>query len=115
MRSAVRAGASLLMKALIQAWRYGISPVIGPRCRFHPSCSDYGLQALSLHGPWRGGALAVKRVCRCHPWGAGGFDPVPEVTSEATIEPTPKASSKPITGAVTDPSPQTSPGHPPER
>lgn len=87
----LRRMATALMTGLIQCWRYGISPVIGPRCRFHPSCSDYGLQALSVHGPWRGGALAVRRVCRCHPWAAGGFDPVP------------------------DPSPQTSVVHPPER
>ena len=69
-----------LMRGLILGWRYGISPVIGPRCRFHPSCSDYGLQALTQHGPWRGGALTLRRVCRCHPWNAGGFDPVPERT-----------------------------------
>jgi len=67
-----------LMVGFIQVWRYGISPVIGPRCRFYPSCSDYGLQALAAHGPWRGGALTLRRVCRCHPWNPGGLDPVPE-------------------------------------
>ncbi|MFZ9405791.1 MAG: membrane protein insertion efficiency factor YidD [Burkholderiaceae bacterium] len=65
------------MRGVILGWRYGISPIIGPRCRFYPSCSEYGLQALSVHGPWRGGSLTLRRVCRCHPWNAGGVDPVP--------------------------------------
>ncbi len=47
-------------------------------CRFVPSCSTYALEAIETHGALRGGALAVRRVCRCHPWGGHGFDPVPE-------------------------------------
>jgi putative membrane protein insertion efficiency factor len=74
--------ASAAFRGLILVWRYGVSPVIGPRCRFHPSCSEYGLQALVAHGPWRGGALTVRRVCRCHPWSAGGYDPVPAPNAE---------------------------------
>jgi putative membrane protein insertion efficiency factor len=51
-----------------------------PRCRFHPSCSQYGLEAVLEHGAVRGGWMAVRRVGRCHPWNDGGFDPVPPNT-----------------------------------
>lgn len=61
----------------IHVYRWTISPLLGPRCRFHPSCSAYALEALSRHG-LRGIPLAVKRVLRCHPWNEGGIDPVPE-------------------------------------
>ncbi|HEB92973.1 MAG TPA: membrane protein insertion efficiency factor YidD [Gammaproteobacteria bacterium] len=63
---------------LIQAYRYLLSPLLGPHCRYHPSCSSYAQMALERHGVMRGGAMAVKRLCRCHPWHEGGFDPVPE-------------------------------------
>ncbi|MGH2571111.1 MAG: membrane protein insertion efficiency factor YidD [bacterium] len=53
-----------------------ISPLLGPRCRFYPSCSQYADEALAMHGP-RGLLLAAKRVARCHPWCRGGVDPVP--------------------------------------
>ena len=64
------------LRALILIYRYTLSPLLGPRCRFYPSCSHYAEQALVTHG-WRGVWLAVKRVLRCHPWNAGGVDPVP--------------------------------------
>ncbi len=67
-----------LLILLIQAYRYLLSPVMGPHCRYHPTCSSYALTALERHGVMRGGSLAVKRLCRCHPWHEGGFDPVPE-------------------------------------
>jgi len=66
-----------LLRFLIDAYRYAISPLLGPSCRFHPSCSAYASQALEKHGVWRGAGLALKRLCRCHPWHPGGYDPVP--------------------------------------
>lgn len=54
-----------------------ISRWLPPRCRFHPSCSHYALQALETHGTWRGGWLALRRIGRCHPLNPGGYDPVP--------------------------------------
>ncbi|MCC7123116.1 MAG: membrane protein insertion efficiency factor YidD [Gammaproteobacteria bacterium] len=68
--------AQLLVGAIL-IYRYTLSPFLGPRCRFLPTCSAYALEALRRHGPWRGGWLAVKRLCRCHPWGGAGHDPVP--------------------------------------
>lgn len=65
--------------ALIAVYRYGISPLIGPRCRYYPSCSEYGLQALERFGFVRGLWLTGARVVRCHPWHDGGVDPLPEV------------------------------------
>jgi len=62
---------------MIQAYRYLLSPVIGTHCRYTPSCSQYALEALEAHGVLRGSWLAVKRVSSCHPWHAGGYDPVP--------------------------------------
>jgi uncharacterized protein len=62
----------------IRAYRLLLSPVIGPRCRYLPSCSDYALEALQRHGVRRGAWLALRRILRCHPWGGSGYDPVPE-------------------------------------
>ncbi len=59
------------------AYKTVLSPWVGRRCRFLPTCSDYAAQALILHGPLRGGALAAWRLCRCHPFGGSGYDPVP--------------------------------------
>tara|TARA_Y100001968_G_scaffold76039_1_gene67512 strand:- start:645 stop:884 length:240 start_codon:yes stop_codon:yes gene_type:complete len=61
--------------AFYQKW---ISPVLGPSCRFIPSCSAYGIEAVNKHGPWRGGWLTLKRLSRCHPLTPCGCDPVPE-------------------------------------
>ena len=66
-----------LLAALVAAYRYGVSPILGRNCRFHPSCSEYAEAALRRHGAWRGSWLALRRVARCHPWHPGGFDPVP--------------------------------------
>jgi len=62
---------------LIRAYQVVISPRIPPSCRFHPSCSNYAIEAVARHGAWKGTGLATKRLLRCHPWGASGFDPVP--------------------------------------
>ena len=67
-----------IIKTPIKLYQFGISPLIGSRCRYFPSCSSYAIEALDTHGAISGSFLAAKRVCRCHPWAAGGYDPVPE-------------------------------------
>ena len=67
-----------LLLALIGFYRQWISPLLGPRCRFIPSCSAYGLEAISRHGPWRGSWLTLRRLLRCHPFTPCGCDPVPD-------------------------------------
>lgn len=66
-----------LLLALIKAYQYLVSPWLGNRCRFHPSCSAYAAEALQRHGLLKGLKLAVFRLARCHPWCDGGHDPVP--------------------------------------
>lgn len=66
-----------VLRWIVLAWRYGMSPFVGRHCRFHPSCSAYALEALERHGAGRGTWLAVRRVLRCHPFHPGGYDPVP--------------------------------------
>jgi putative membrane protein insertion efficiency factor len=63
---------------LLRIYRYLLSPLLGPRCRFMPTCSEYAMQALHTHGALRGGWLTTRRLCSCHPWHPGGYDPVPE-------------------------------------
>ncbi len=67
-----------LLIAIVGAYRYLVSPLIGPCCRFHPSCSTYAATAIARHGVAKGLYLAATRVLRCHPWAAWGEDPVPE-------------------------------------
>ena len=67
-----------VLLGLIQLYRVGLSPLLGPRCRFIPSCSAYGLEAIQRHGPWRGGWLTLRRLLRCHPFTPCGCDPVPD-------------------------------------
>ncbi|MEM0515715.1 membrane protein insertion efficiency factor YidD [Pseudoalteromonas sp. YIC-827] len=62
---------------VIKVYQKWISPMLGPNCRFNPSCSSYALQAIKLHGALKGSWLAVKRIVKCHPLHAGGDDPVP--------------------------------------
>jgi putative membrane protein insertion efficiency factor len=66
-----------LFIGLIKIYQYSISPLLGPSCRFEPSCSQYGIEALKKHGPFKGGYLTAKRFLKCHPWGGHGHDPVP--------------------------------------
>ena len=66
-----------LLIGLLKAYRAVISPIYGQVCRYHPSCSAYALEAVTVHGSLRGSWLAVRRLARCHPWAAGGYDPVP--------------------------------------
>ena len=69
-----------LLLAPLHLYRRVISPLIGPRCRYHPTCSQYALDAVRTHGLIRGGVLAVWRVMRCNPWSHGGVDPVARQT-----------------------------------
>lgn len=69
--------AARLLLAVVAAYRRFLSPALGQRCRFHPSCSGYAAEALEVHGAARGGWLAVRRLGRCHPFHRGGHDPVP--------------------------------------
>ena len=66
-----------LLAVPVHAYRLLVSPWLGRNCRFAPTCSAYALEALETHGALRGGALALRRVLRCHPWGGEGHDPVP--------------------------------------
>jgi len=62
---------------LIRGYQLILSPVLGPACRFYPSCSEYAHQAIDRHGVAKGSCLAIRRLLRCHPFHPGGFDPVP--------------------------------------
>ena len=79
------------LTAAIRAYRYLISPMLGPTCRFYPSCSCYAEEALRQHGAARGTYLTVRRLMRCHPWNEGGYDPVPRInnTTHNTVKPAP--------------------------
>lgn len=83
------------LTAAIRVYRYLISPMLGPTCRFYPSCSCYAEEALQQHGALRGSYLMVRRLLRCHPWHAGGYDPVPptpysnNVASNVATKPVP--------------------------
>lgn len=72
-----------LLLVPVRFYRYAISPLMAPRCRFFPSCSEYAIEAVERHGAWRGGWLAARRVCRCHPWNPGGIDEVPRTLPSA--------------------------------
>jgi len=66
-----------LLLGLLGFYRYAVSPMLGRHCRFEPSCSEYASDAIKVHGVTQGTWLSARRICRCHPWHAGGFDPVP--------------------------------------
>ena len=66
-----------ILVGLIAAYRVLLSPLLGPSCRFYPTCSAYAAEAIETHGALRGTWLAVKRISKCHPWHTGGVDPVP--------------------------------------
>lgn len=70
------------LKAAVLVYRYTLSPFVGQGCRFRPTCSEYAIDAITAHGALRGGALAARRLGRCHPWGGSGFDPAPGTTAE---------------------------------
>ena len=68
---------SQLLVWLLRAYQLLLSPMLGQNCRFYPTCSNYSIEAIRTHGAARGSLLALRRVCKCHPWNDGGFDPVP--------------------------------------
>lgn len=79
-----------LLIGLLKVYRIFISPLYGQVCRYHPTCSAYALDAVTEYGSLKGSWLAVRRLARCHPWAAGGYDPVPP-RNAADSTPTPGA------------------------
>src|SRR3546814_21141317 len=85
--------------ALLRGYKRWLSPLLGPRCRFVPTCSEYAMQAIASHGPLRGGWLALRRIRRCPPLNPGGHDPVPPASkhSEPFIADTLTVHARPVT------------------
>jgi putative membrane protein insertion efficiency factor len=75
-----------VLRGLIWLYRMLISPLLGPKCRFEPSCSAYAMEAIGRHGAWTGSLLSLRRLGRCHPWGGSGYDPVPELNEPAPTD-----------------------------
>jgi uncharacterized protein len=75
---AARDGLAAVLIGLVRVYQWTLSPILGARCRFDPTCSHYAILAIRRFGPLRGGRLALRRLARCHPWGTSGYDPVPE-------------------------------------
>ncbi len=90
-----------LLMALIRVYQWTISPLLGPVCRFYPSCSRYGYEAIATYGAIKGTYLTVRRLLRCHPWNPGGYDPVP-LREESRMKKTSGASD----ASPTEPTPQ---------
>ncbi|GLK55831.1 hypothetical protein GCM10008170_18500 [Methylopila capsulata] len=76
-RLSLRSPLASALRLPILAYRYSLSLLIGRQCRYLPTCSEFADEALARHGAWAGGWMAAGRICRCHPWGQDGFDPVP--------------------------------------
>lgn len=70
-------GLAAVMIGLIRLYQMTLSPLIGRSCRYTPTCSNYGIEAIRKYGPFKGGWLTIKRVLSCNPWGGSGYDPVP--------------------------------------
>ncbi|MEM7426484.1 MAG: membrane protein insertion efficiency factor YidD [Pseudomonadota bacterium] len=77
-RSAPGRFISIVLLALIRTYQLTLSSVMGRRCRYLPTCSEYAGDAIRIHGPWAGFWLSLSRVLSCHPWGGSGYDPVPD-------------------------------------
>ena len=74
----------------IRLYQLLLSSVLGPRCRFFPTCSTYTQEAIEQHGLWRGSKLGLKRICKCHPFHSGGYDPVPSTADNPTARHIPR-------------------------
>ena len=72
-----------LLQNVIRIYQVALSPLLGNNRRFHPTCSQYASDALQQHGTLRGSMMALRRICRCHPWNPGGYDPVPPAPGES--------------------------------
>lgn len=73
----IRRIVTLVLIFMVRAYQFTVRPLLAGACRYHPHCSEYFIEAVTRHGPLRGGYLGVRRIFRCHPWARGGFDPVP--------------------------------------
>lgn len=82
MKKYFRRGLAFLLILPIRFYQVAISPMLPAACRYTPTCSQYAIEAIRIHGPFRGLWLAIRRILRCHPWGGSGYDPVPPKHSE---------------------------------
>lgn len=94
-RHGVREAARGVMLAVIYAYRGTLGSFLGGQCRFHPTCSAYGIEAIKEWGPWRGGWMTVRRILRCHPFCKGGVDLVPRREADAGWTPEAPTALKP--------------------
>jgi putative membrane protein insertion efficiency factor len=76
---------SLALRGAIRTYQLTLRPIIGCHCRFHPHCSDYGMEAVATHGALKGAWLTGRRILRCNPWHPGGYDPVPPPSARAPV------------------------------
>lgn len=76
---------AFVLRIIIRFYQLTLSALIGRHCRFAPSCSEYAREAIGTHGALRGSWLAARRLCRCHPWGGSGYDPVPPRRADAAL------------------------------
>ncbi len=96
----IKSAATVLLRGVIKAYQWTLSPLIGPVCRYTPSCSHYTADAIQIHGPFAGSWLGLKRIARCHPWGGSGYDPVPAAQHHTCVEHHAHASNSPPTSTV---------------
>lgn len=90
----------IVLIGLLKGYRAVISPLYGSVCKYYPSCSAYALEAVTVHGAWRGTGLAVRRLAHCHPWSLGGYDPVPGTQAAADWAEEQRTSQPELRGAL---------------